>query len=122
MFTQREMLKRLRGDEVVLNGRGSTTPFEVGFSVAELERALDVVQLMVKYVSSPRSPPAIKALGWRSDHFGADIRSLKEVIQETKEALAPKPKEPVAARGRPWGRGRSTGGGRARGGVKRKLV
>ena len=85
--TQQEMLKRLRGEERVLDGRGMTTPSEVGFSVLELERAVTVIRDMVTYVSSPSTPTPLKALQWRASHFSEDIKELKGLIKETRAVL-----------------------------------
>jgi hypothetical protein len=85
--TQQEMLKRLRGEERVLDGRGMTTPSEVGFSVLELERAVTVITDMVTYVSSPSAPTPLKALQWRASHFSEDIKELKGLIKETRAVL-----------------------------------
>ena len=85
--TQQEMLKRLRGEERVLDGRGMTTPSEVGFSVLELERAVVVIMDLVTYVTSSSAPAPLKALLWRSSHFSDDIKDLKLMIKETKTVL-----------------------------------
>jgi hypothetical protein len=95
--TQQEMLKRLRGEETVLDGRGMTTPSEVGFSVLELERAVWVITDLVKYVTSSSGPGHLRALKWQSDHFNNDIKALKLLIKETKAVLYPISKSVVAA-------------------------
>lgn len=110
--TQQEMLKRLRGEATVLNGRGMTAPAEVGFSVEELTRAVVVIEDLVKWVSS--SPDTIiKKLQWQRNHFNDDIKALKELITETTAVLLPIADAFYAAKGR--GRGRGKGSGRGRG-------
>ena len=110
--TQQEMLKRLRGEATVLNGRGMTAPAEVGFSVEELTRAVVVIEDLVKWVSS--SPDTIiKKLQWQRNHFNDDIKALKELIKETAAVLLPIADAFYAAKGR--GRGRGKGSGRGRG-------
>lgn len=110
--TQQEMLKRLRGEATVLNGRGMTAPAEVGFSVEELTRAVVVIEDLVKWVSS--SPDTIiKKLQWQRNHFTDDIKALKELIKETTAVLLLVADAFYAAKGR--GRGRGKGSGRGRG-------
>lgn len=110
--TQQEMLKRLRGEATVLNGRGMTAPAEVGFSVEELTRAVVVIEDLVKWVSS--SPDTIiKKLQWQRNHFNDDIKALKELIKETTAVLLQIADAFYAAKGR--GRGRGKGSGRGRG-------
>ena len=79
------------GEATVLNGRGMTTPAEVGFSVQELQCALSVIEDLVKYVKyvSTSGEPVIKSLNWKRAHFKEDIDQLKKVIQETVEVLHP---------------------------------
>ena len=116
--TQQEMLKRLRGEATVLNGRGMTAPAEVGFSVEELTRAVVVIEDLVKYVSSG-GDPIIKKLGWQKNHFNGDIKALKELITETTAVLLPMTMVAAAAKGsgRGKGRGRGRGKGKGRGGT-----
>ena len=109
--TQQEMLKRLRGEATVLNGRGMTAPAEVGFSVQELQRAVVVIEDLVKYVSSG-GDPIIKKLGWQKNHFNGDIKALKELIKETTAVLLLVADAFYAAKGRGRGRGKGSGGGR----------
>ena len=112
--TQEEMLKRLRGEGTVLNGRGMTAPAEVGFSVVELQRALWVVEALVAYVSSDAAP-IIKKLGWQKAHFSGDIKALKDLIKETTAVLTPMTTMVAVA-----ATGRGRGGGKGRGSVKGK--
>ena len=108
--TQQEMLKRLRGGATVLNGRGMTAPAEVGFSVQELQRAVVVIEDLVKYVSSG-GDPIIKKLGWQKNHFNGDIKALKELITETTAVLLPMTMVAAAAKGSGRGRGKGKGRG-----------
>ena len=112
--TQEEMLKRLRGEGTVLNGRGMTAPAEVGFSVVELQRALWVVEALVAYVSSDAAP-IIKKLGWQKAHFSGDMKALKDLIKETTAVLTPMTTMVAVA-----ATGRGRGGGKGRGSVKGK--
>ena len=112
--TQQEMLKRLRGEATVLNGRGMTAPAEVGFSVEELTRAVVVIEDLVKYVSSG-GDPIIKKLGWQKNHFNGDIKALKELIKETTAVLLLVADAFNAAKGKGRGRGRGKGSGGGRG-------
>ena len=108
--TQQEMLKRLRGEATVLNGRGMTAPAEVGFSVEELTRAVVVIEDLVKWVSS--SPDTIiKKLQWQRNHFNDDIKALKELITETTAVLLPMTVVAAAAKGSGRGRGKGKGRG-----------
>jgi len=90
-----------------------TAPAEVGFSVEELQRALRVVEALVAYVSS--GAPTIRKLGWQKNHFGGDIKALKDLIKETTAVLTPMTTMVAVA-----ATGRGRGGGKGRGSVKGK--